>query len=85
MAQLVLYLDADTAAQVEAEAKRAGQSRSAWARAVLKEKLRDADRGWPPEFLATYGSWEGEGDESLESIIRAGRARDFERKRDAFS
>jgi hypothetical protein len=85
MAQLALYLNPKMAAKLDAAAKRAGKSRSAWAREVIEEKLDESERGWPPEFLATYGSWEGEGDESLESIILEARARDFEAKRETFS
>lgn len=68
MPQLALYLDPDVAARLDAAAKRAGKSRSAWAREILEEKLCEVDRGWTPEMLATYGSWVG--DESLEKLIR---------------
>jgi hypothetical protein len=77
MAQLNLYLDPAAADRLDAAAKRAGKSRSAWAREVIDEKLSESERGWPPEFLATYGSWEGEGKESLEAIIRQARAEDM--------
>ncbi len=66
--QLALYLGPDIAARLDAAAKRAGKSRSAWAREVLEERLCRADRGWTPEMLATYGSWVGH--ESLEQLIR---------------
>ena len=68
MPQLALYLDPDVAARVDAAARKAGKSRSAWAREVLEEKLFEVDRGWTPEMLATYGSWDG--DESLEELVR---------------
>ncbi len=78
MAQLALYLDPDIAARLDAAAKRAGKSRSAWARELIEERLSQLDRGWSPEFLATFGSWEGEGDDSLEAIIRESRAEDVQ-------
>ncbi|MEX0782386.1 MAG: ribbon-helix-helix protein, CopG family [Dehalococcoidia bacterium] len=68
MPQLALYLDPDIAARLDAAARRAGKSRSAFAREVLKEKLYEMDCGWTPEMLATIGSWTGE--ESLEELVR---------------
>lgn len=79
MSQLVLYLDPGTAARVDEAASRAGKSRSAWVRQVLEEKLSEP-QGWSAEFLATYGSWEGE---SLGAIIRDARDRDFQPDREA--
>lgn len=68
MPQLALYLDPDIASRLDAAARKAGKSRSAFAREILEEKLYQVDRGWTPEMLATIGSWDGE--ESLEELVR---------------
>ena len=85
MSQLALYLDPDIAARVDDAARRAGKSRSAWAREAIEQKLSEDEPSWPPEFLATYGSWEGEGKDSLEYIIREARANDYDVQREELS
>ena len=55
MAQLTLYLDDVTSRALDKAAKRAGKSRSAWAREALQATLPSPT--WPEEWLASIGSW----------------------------
>lgn len=82
MPQLALYLDPDTARRLDDAAKRAGTSRSAWARAALERKLAE-ETGWPVEFLATHGSIQDP--RSPEEIVRDIREGDFETTREAIT
>ena len=54
MAQRAIYLDEDTAAELDAAATLAGQSRSAWVCEAIKEKLRDRRK---EQLMATWGTW----------------------------
>ena len=69
MAQLAIYLDDETANRLEAAARKAGKSRSAWVRELVNERLESR---FPEEWFATFGSWEGDGtpEEILEEIRR---------------
>jgi len=58
VAQITLYLADELALQIRAEAKKAKTSVSAYMAGLVTSKL--SPRGWPPEFLAVLGTWEGD-------------------------
>lgn len=60
MAQVTLYIPDDVATRIKREAKRSGQSLSAYVTALAKREV--APSQWPAPFLKLYGSWEGEFD-----------------------
>ena len=72
MTQLAVYLDEETAAQLDEAARRANISRSAWVREAIRTHLRDR---LPDSFFAVLGTWEDERepDEILRDIRAAGR------------
>ena len=60
MAQVTLYLPDDVATRIRREAKRAGQSLSAYVTALARRDV--APSQWPASFQKLYGSWEGDFD-----------------------
>ena len=54
MAQLTIYLDADTERRVKSAAKSARMSLSRWVAAVIRERTETA---WPPAVLNLAGAW----------------------------
>jgi len=60
MAQVTLYLPDDVATRIKREAKRSGQSLSAYVTALAKRDI--APTQWPVSFQKLFGSWEGEFD-----------------------
>lgn len=54
MAQVTLYLDAETAARMKEAAKSEGLSQSQWLARVVRERLSDA---WPESVKALAGAW----------------------------
>ena len=80
MAQLAIYLDDDTAKRLEAAARKAGKSRSAWVRELVAEQLESR---FPDEWFETYGSWEGGG--TPEEILKEIRSGPEQRERASFS
>jgi hypothetical protein len=57
MAQVTLYLPEELAAELRRGAKRARKSLSAYVAELAAGRTRP--RAWPPELLATFGSWRG--------------------------
>ncbi len=59
MSQLTIYLPEPVLQKARREAKRRGQSVSAYVAQLLSAgELKDA--GWSKAFLATYGAWKGD-------------------------
>ncbi len=54
MAQVTIYMDDETAAQMRASAKAAGVSMSAWLTQLVRERTRTS---WPLEVAALAGAW----------------------------
>ena len=54
MAQVTIYLDDETAAQMRESARAAGVSMSAWLARLIREHRRTS---WPPDVEALAGSW----------------------------
>lgn len=70
MAQVALYLDAETAQMVEEAANRDGVSRSGWIRQAVRAQLA---RRLPDSFFAVLGTWEDEREpEEILKSIRLG-------------
>ena len=65
MPQVAIYIDNETAAELDAAAERASKSRSAWVRDAIREKLHDRRK---EQLLALFGSWKD--DRSPEEILR---------------
>ena len=65
MAQLAIYLDEDTASRLDAAARKAGKSRSAWVRELVSERLEDRLPDWWFDLLGTL-----EDDRTSDEIIR---------------
>ena len=53
MAQLTLYIDDETRSKIEAAAKTAGSSVSAWVAQRLRESVEEA---WPKDYFDLLGS-----------------------------
>lgn len=53
MAQLAIYLDEDTANRLDAAARKAGKSRSAWVRELVAERLESRLPEWWFDLLGT--------------------------------
>ena len=60
MAQLTIYLPDDVARDVKLRAKRAKKSVSAYLVSLARAERATGRKRLPKDFLATYGSWEGE-------------------------
>ncbi len=58
MAQLTIYLPEPTLRRARREARRRGQSVSAYV-AQLVEGGGKKGQGWPKDFLDTFGGWRG--------------------------
>jgi hypothetical protein len=58
MAQVTIYVPDEIAARIRRDARKAGQSVSAFI--VSLTSPRRARGGWPRGFEKLYGSWEGE-------------------------
>jgi hypothetical protein len=58
MGQLNVYVPDELEEIVKKEAKKEGKSVSAFVLEAIKKIVRPV--GWSKEFLATFGSWEGE-------------------------
>lgn len=70
MAQLAIYLDAETALMLDQAARREGVSRSAMARKAIRTHLH---RRLPDSFFKALGSWEdGRSPEDILAAIRTG-------------
>ena len=54
MAQVTIYMDAETEARTRAAARAAGVSVSAWLAALARQRTRSQ---WPPEVLELAGAW----------------------------
>lgn len=54
MAQVTLYMDAETIARMRAAADAAGLSMSAWLAQLVRERTRTE---WPREVAALTGAW----------------------------
>jgi predicted DNA-binding protein len=67
--QLAIYLDEETAHQLDEAAERAGESRSAWVRAAILARLHEH---FPESFFAVLGTWEDS--RAPEQILRELRA-----------
>lgn len=80
MAQLAIYLDDQTAKRLEAAARKAGKSRSAWVRELVSERLESR---FPEEWYATFGSWQD--DRTPEEILQEIRSGPEQRERASFS
>jgi len=65
MARLAIYLDGNTARRLEAAARKAGKSRSAWVRELVSEQLEDRLPEWWFGLLGTL-----EDDRTSDEIIR---------------
>ena len=67
MAQLAIYLDDETARQLDKAAKKAGVSRSACVREALRVHLKNS---LPRTFFDVLGTWEDDrnADEILDDI-----------------
>lgn len=55
MAQISIYMDADTVKKMKAAAAAEGMSVSAWLVRLVKERI---DPSWPAEVAELAGSWE---------------------------
>ena len=60
MAQVTLYIPDEVATRIKREAKRSGQSLSAYMTELAKREVAPAQ--WPASFLKLFGSWEGDFD-----------------------
>lgn len=74
MAQITIYLDKETMAQVKAGAKAAGQSQSQWIADSVRLRVR---KEWPATVRALAGAWP---DFPLAEKIRSLQASDSRRE-----
>lgn len=74
MAQLTIYLDNETMAQVKAGAKATGQSQSQWIADSVRLRIR---KEWPESIRALAGAWP---DFPPAERIRSQQARDSRRE-----
>lgn len=58
MGQLNVYVPDDLEEKIKKEAQREGKSVSAFVLEAVKDKVQPSE--WSKEFLATFGSWEGD-------------------------
>ena len=77
MPQLAIYLDEETAKELDEAAERDGKSRSEWVREAIKQKLSDR---LPDSFFAVLGTWEDE--RSTEEILADLRSGPEQRERE---
>ena len=54
MAQVTLYLDEETAANLDRAAREEGISRSRWVAGIVQQRLRDR---WPASVERLAGAW----------------------------
>ena len=67
MSQVTIYLPDDVERELRAAARKAGKSFSAYiTERATRRKKPAKGKGWPRDFLATFGSWEGEFEEPPE-------------------
>lgn len=59
MSQVTIYLPDELEKELRAGARKAGKSLSAYV-AELATRKKERPSKWSREFLATFGSWEGE-------------------------
>lgn len=78
MAQLALYIDDETVQQLDAQAREAGVSRSAWVREAIQARLKNR---LPESFFEILGTWED--DRSPEEILADVRRAPTETEREA--
>ncbi|MCC6332892.1 MAG: hypothetical protein IT380_02765 [Myxococcales bacterium] len=58
MSQVTIYLPDDVERELRAAAKKAGKSFSAYI-TELASRRQSRKAGWPKDFRATFGAWEG--------------------------
>ncbi|MBI2605122.1 MAG: ribbon-helix-helix protein, CopG family [Deltaproteobacteria bacterium] len=58
MAQLNVYLPEDLKEKIQSRAKAEGKSISAYLTEIVRREIEP--KAWSPEFIATFGSWEGD-------------------------
>lgn len=75
MAQITLYLDAETIERVRRAARVAGLSQSRWLADLVREKTA---RQWPDAVRELAGAW---GDFPEADELRRSRGRDVKRER----
>lgn len=73
MAQITLYLDAETERKIRRAAREAGISRSRWVSDAIRRRLGE---DWPESFMKLAGAWK---DFPTADELRKGQGRDTRR------
>lgn len=76
MAQITIYLDDETAAQMRKSARESGLSMSAWLAQLVRDKTTAT---WPAEVVGLAGAWADDEFPSAEEL-RAGQVPDTPRE-----
>lgn len=66
MSQVTIYLPDDLERELRSAARKAGKSFSAYVVELATRRKSVKGKGWPREFLATFGSWRGDFEEPPE-------------------